>query len=314
MLFFCGDVMSVFLSLFFNLLPLYALIGAGYIAGKFLHVDRQSLGTLAMYIFMPVVMFGFVSSLDFKPSYIALPFILYGISAFVALSFLKLGQHVYGDNQANLMAMCAAMGNTGYFGLPLVLLFFSKELVAIYIFMNLGSLIFEATIGYYIAARGNFDVRTSLNKIIKFPTIYAIALGLVVNQSGAELPDIFWTYWTHFKGAYVVVGMMIIGAALSNLDKFVFGLRFVALTFAGKFIVWPLIAFAFIIFDRMVLHLFNEDIHNLIMIVSIVPSGANIAAFATQMKLEPEKAATTILLGTIFALFYIPLMIWILGI
>ncbi|MGH1456712.1 MAG: AEC family transporter [Alphaproteobacteria bacterium] len=306
--------MAVFSSLFLNLLPLYALIGAGFIAGRFLHVDRASLGTLAMYIFMPVVMFGFVANMDFKPAYIALPFILFGISTLVALSFLKLGKHIYGDSQANLMAMCASMGNTGYFGLPLVLLFFSKELVAIYIFMNLGSLIFEATIGYYIAARGNFDARTSLNKIIKFPTIYAIALGLFCNQSGIEMPEIFWTYWAHFKGAYVVVGMMIIGAALSNLDKFVFGVRFVALTFAGKFVAFPTLAFAFVMIDRSFLNWFNDDIHNLIMIVSIVPSGANIAAFATKMNLEPEKAATTILLGTVFALIYIPFIIWLLGV
>ena len=305
--------MSVFLSLFFNLLPLYALIGAGFISGKFLHVDRDSLGTLAMYIFMPVVVFGFVANIDFEPSYIALPFILFGISAVVSLSFLKFGKHIYGDNQANLMAMCTAMGNTGYFGLPLVLLFFSKELVAIYIFMNLGSLIFEATIGYYIAARGNFDTRSSIKKILKFPTIYAIALGIAVNQSGAELPEIFWTYWTHFKGAYVIVGMMIIGAALSNIDKLVFGARFVALTFAGKFVVFPALAFAVVALDRYALHWYQEDIHNLIMIVSIVPPAANIAAFATQMKLEPEKAATTILIGTVFALFYIPAFIWMLN-
>lgn len=305
--------MTVFLSLFFNLLPLYALIFAGFIAGKFLHVDRQSLGTLAMYIFMPVVMFGFVADMDFRAEYIALPFVLYGITTIVALLFLHLGRAIYKDNQANLMAMCTAMGNTGYFGLPLVLLFFPKELVAIYIFMNLGGLIFEATIGYYLAARGNFDVRTSLNKIIKFPTIYAISLGLLINQSETELPDIFWTYWTHFKGAYVVVGMMIVGAALSKLDHFVFGWRFLSLTFAGKFLVLPALAFGFVALDQSFLNWFNTDIHKLILIVSIVPPGANIAAFATQMNLQPEKAATTILLGTVFALFYIPFMIFLIG-
>ena len=306
--------MSVFASLFLNLLPLYALIFAGFVAGRYLNVDRQSIGTLAIYIFMPVVMFGFVADLDFKLEYVILPFLLYGISAVVALSFLNLGKKIYGDNQANLMAMCAAMGNTGYFGLPLVLLFFPKELIAIYIFMNLGALIFEATIGYYIAARGNFDVRTSLMKIVGFPGIYAIALGLVFNQTGVELPEIFWTYWTHFKGAYVVVGMMIIGVALSQLDRFVFGVRFVSLTFAGKFMALPLLAFAFVMIDRIWLHWFEKDIHHLIMIISIVPPGANIAAFATKMNLQPEKAATTILIGTVFALFYIPLMIWLMGI
>ncbi|MGH1375402.1 MAG: AEC family transporter [Alphaproteobacteria bacterium] len=306
--------MAVFLSLFINLLPLYALIGAGYFAGRVLHVDRQSLGSLAIYMFMPVVVFGSVVNLDFKPSYIVLPIFIYIVSVITGLGFLAIGNKVYKDSQANLMAMCASMGNTGYFGLPLVFLFFDKETVAIYIFMMLGGLMYEATVGYYIAARGAFTARESMIKLIKFPTIYAMAAGFTVNYLNIELPEIFWTYWTHFKGAYVIVGMMIVGAALSTLDKFVFGPRFISLVFAGKFIAWIALAFGFVLLDRHIFNWFTTDIHNLVMVMALVPPAANIATFATQMNLQPEKAATTILVGTIFALFYIPAMIWLLGI
>ena len=306
--------MSVFLSLFLNLLPLYAIIALGYFAGRKLHVDRQSLGSLAIYVFMPIVVFGFVAKLEFKASYIALPILVYAISTIVGLVFYQLGRRIYKDGMANLTGMCASMGNTGYFGLPLVFLFFPPEKVAIYVFMMLGVNVYEATIGYYLAARSAFDVKTSLQKIAKFPGIYAIALGLIVNQSGLALPEQFWTYWGHFKGAYVVVGMMIIGAALSKVDRIVFGPRFTALSFAGKFVAWPTLAFAFVLFDQTVTGWYGDDIHHLIMMIAIVPPAANIATFAVQMNLEPEKAATTVLLGTVFALFYIPMMIWLLGI
>lgn len=306
--------MDVFLSLFMNLLPLYALIALGYCAGKFLHVDRQTIGTLAIYIFMPIAVFGFMAQLDFQASYILLPFLIFGIQTIVSLFFLDVGKRIYGDNQANLMAMCTSMGNTGYFGLPLVLLFFPPETVAVYIFMNMSVLMFEATIGYYIAARGQFDPRQSLMKLVRFPILYAIALGLLVNGLGITLPEQFWTYWTHFKGAYIVMGMMIIGAALSAIDKFVFGPRFLGLVFAGKFVAFPALAFVMIWFDRTFLQWYATDIHHLIIFMSIVPPGANIATFATQMNIQPEKAATTILIGTLFALLYIPLVIWIVGI
>ncbi|MCB1782449.1 MAG: AEC family transporter [Alphaproteobacteria bacterium] len=305
--------MQVFLSLVFNLLPLYLLIGVGWFAGRFLHVDRQSLGALAIYILMPVTVFGFVAHLEFQPSFIVLPIVIFTISAIVGLSFLKLGKKIYGDAQANLMAMCASMGNTGYFGLPLVLLFFTQEQVAIYIFMMLGGSVYEATIGYYMAARGAFDVRTSLRKIIRFPAIYAIAAGMSANALHLDLPETFWTYWAYFKGAYVVIGMMIIGAALSKVQKLVFGPRFVTLTFSGKFIAFPLLSIAFVVCDNHITHWFNENIHNLLIMMSIVPPAANVAAFAAQMNLEPEKAATTILAGTLFALLYIPLITWAIG-
>lgn len=305
--------MSIFLTLFINLLPLYALIAAGYFAARVLNVDKNSLGNLAIYIFMPVVVFGFVVNLDFQPAYISLPIFYLIASVVLGLGFFAMGQRVFRDKQANLMSMCVSMGNTGYFGLPLVLLFFDKEMVAIYVFMMLGGAVYEATVGYYIAARSHFDVRQSVNKLLKFPVLYAMAAGLSINALGVEMPDLFWDYWAHFKGAYVIIGMMIIGAALASIDKFVFGPRFVAFVFVGKFIMFPLCALIFIMLDRHMLHWLSTDIHNLVVMMTIVPPAANVAAYATQMNMEPEKAATTILIGTVFALFYIPCIIMMMG-
>ena len=164
------------------------------------------------------------------------------------------------------------------------------------------------------AARGAFDVKTSLKKLIRFPALYAIAAGFLVNQMGLEPPELFWTYWAYFKGAYVCMGMMIVGAALSNVERLVFGPRFMAFVFFGKFVAWPVLIYAFVAFDRAILQWYTPDIHNLMLIMSLVPPAANIAAFAAQMNLKPEKAATTILAGTVFALLYIPAMIWLFGI
>jgi predicted permease len=47
--------------------------------------------------------------------------------------------------------------------------------------------------------------------------------------------------------------------------------------------------------------------------LSIVPTAANVAAFASQLDLVPEKAATTVLIGTVIALFYIPAMLILMG-
>ncbi|MCB1841106.1 MAG: AEC family transporter, partial [Alphaproteobacteria bacterium] len=304
--------MSVFFSLLVNLLPLYILIGMGFIAARYLKVDRQSLASLAIFMFMPIVVFGFVVKLEFQASYIMLPLIIFLVSIITGLVFLAVGKKVYGDNTANLMAMCCSMGNTGYFGLPLVFLFFDEQQTAVYIFMMLGGSVYEATFGYYLAARGAFDVKTSLKKLAKFPALYAITAGFIANGLGYKPPELFETYWAYFKGAYVVLGMMIVGAALANINKLVFGPRFMALVFLGKFVAWPALIYAFIAFDNAVLGWYPQDIHNLILIMSLVPPAANIAAFAAQMNLKPEKAATTILVSTVFALVYIPAMIWLL--
>ena len=305
--------MDVFITLFTNLIPLYILIALGFVAGRYLNIDRESVANLVIDMCLPIVVFGFVSTLEFQFSYIFLPLIILGISSAVGLSVYAFGQKIFGDNRANLLSMCASMPNSGYFGLPLVLLLFEPQWVGVYMFMMLGVTIYEATIGYYIAARGSYSVRDSLIKLAKFPALYAVAFALIVNLSGTQMPDMFETYWTHFKGAYVVMGMMIIGVALASVEKLVFGPRFLSLVCTGKFVLWPILMGLITLIDTHYLGLFNSEIHKLMLVVSIVPPAANIAAFAAQLDVQPEKAATTVLICTILALIYIPLIVMITG-
>lgn len=301
--------METFLLLFTNLIPLYLIIGLGYLAGKFFEVERKTIGALGVYIFMPVVAFGFIGQIDFKPDYLLLPliyFVLLTISTFV---WLHIARKVYHDASANLLSLCATSGNTGYFGLPLVLALFPPEIVGIYIFIMMGATIYEATVMYYVASRGAFSVKESLIKLAKFPTLYTIVAALSFNFSGAEFSPQFLTYWGYFKGAYVIVGMMIIGVSLSRVKKLILPPRFLTMTFLGKFVMFPAMTAGVIAIDAFWLHLFDVTIYKLLYILAIVPTAANIAAFAAEMNTKPEKAASTILIGTVFALFSIPLML-----
>lgn len=299
--------MDMFFLLFSNLIPLYLIIGLGYLAGKFFDVERKTIGSLGVYIFMPVVAFGFIGQIDFKADYLLLPLIYYILLAISTFVWLHIARRIYKDASANLLALCATSGNTGYFGLPLVLALFPPEIVGLYIFIMMGATIYEATIMYYVASRGAFDVKQSLLKLAKFPTLYTVILALSYNLSGLEFNDQFLTYWSYFKGAYVIVGMMIIGVSLSRVEKLILPPRFLTMTFLGKFIMFPAMSSALIAMDYYYIHLFDITIYKLMFILSIVPTAANIAAFAAEMNTKPEKAASTILIGTVFALFSIPL-------
>lgn len=305
--------MDIFLTLVLNLLPLYFLIALGYIAGRFLKVDRISLANLALYFCVPVVMFGYILKLEYNPAYSLLPILMYVVSALIAFTMLYIGRRIYGDSRANVLTMLSAQANAGYLGLPVMLLVFNAQWVAVYMLLLLGGVIFEATIGYYIAARGAFDPKKSFIKLLSFPAIYALPLALLLRQADVNLPDTFWTYWEHFKGAYVILGMMIIGAALSTLEKFVFSWRFNGLVFLGKFIMWPLLMGAFIFADIYYFNLFGHEVYKMLMLLSVMPSAANVAAFAAQFNINPEKAATTILVSTVLVLLLIPLMVWAFG-
>ncbi len=306
--------MDIFSLLFQNLIPLYALIFLGWISGRYFGVDRQTMGALGIYILAPIVSFGYVAKLEFQANLIVLPFMVFGLFTIVLLTFFNIGRKIYADKNANLLAMTAGMGNTGYFGLPLALLILDPQWIGVFILTNLGGLVCECTIMYYIANRSQFEVKDSFKKLATFPTIYAIAAGLAVNYFGIDLSDQVNTYLEYFKGTYIVVGMMIVGVALGGMKKLVIGPKFLSLTFLGKFVMWPALAYGIILLDQNIFHIFEPQVHKILLLISIVPPGANTAAYAAKLNIEPEKAATTILFGTIFALFYIPLIIMITGI
>jgi len=272
--------MSIFLSLFINLLPLYFLIGLGYFAGRVLKVDRRSLGTLAIYIFMPIVVFGFVADLDFQPSYIVLPIFIFIVSTLTGVAFLAIGKKVYKDNQANLLSMCTSMGNTGYFGIPLAIIFFPPTLADIYIFTVMASLLYESSTGFYVTAKGNFSVKESLKKISRLPILYAFILGIICNLAGLKIPEEISAYTAQFKGAYGILGMMMLGMGLlglkSNPDNF--DKKFISITFIIKFVFWPLAMLGFIYIDKT----FDISVNNVparVFFLSLVAdAGINVVA------------------------------------
>lgn len=305
--------MDLFLTLLSNIAPLYGIIALGWVAARFYGVERESLAGLAIFVIVPFVSFYYVATLEFKLAYFALPFIVFALYSMITLLFYRIGQAVYPDRRANLLAMCAGAGNVGYFGLPLVILLLPPEWVGVYIFALVGGLFYEATVMYYIANRSHFSPKESVKRVLRFPSLYAVALGILVNFYGGVLPSSLDPYWEYFKGTYIVIGMMLIGCSLPKISKLRISPKFIGLVFLGQFVFWPLASFAVIGFDRSFLHWFTPEIYKMLIVIAIVPPAANVAVFAAKLDLNPEKAATTVLLGTLFALIYIPVFLVLSG-
>ncbi|HRH94225.1 MAG TPA: AEC family transporter, partial [Candidatus Peribacteria bacterium] len=83
---------------------------------------------------------------------------------------------------------------------------------------------------------------------------------------------------------------------------------FFCLCFVAKFIVWPVVTGLIILADLSVFHLYSPVIHKVMILLSVTPLAANTVVLATALKAQPEKAALAVLLSTVFALFFIPLV------
>lgn len=301
--------MSLMLDLATSLVPLYVMIGLGFIAARFLGVQMQSIARFEIYIIMPFIVFGSVARVALSSGDLLAPLFIYAVAITCSFITYTIGKRIWPDKTANLAGCAGGLGNTVYFGIPVVIALFPPEILGLYVLYIMGLMLNEYTFGYYLLARGKFSVKDSLMKILKLPALYGLILGLLWNVSGMELPVMMESMLHKFIGAQTVLGMGLIGLALGGFRNLEFGPRFVSLLLSVKFLLWPALMLGLIWLDRTMLHLFSEQAYDLWIIIAFVPLAGNVLAYASDLDVYPEKAALTILISTLMAIVLIPLAV-----
>jgi len=285
------------------------MILLGFIGAKVLKVQKETIAKLLIYIIAPAVIFYGTYTAEINFANLSLPVLFFCLASAMALFFLMIGNIVFEkDSTKNILAFTAGTGNTGYFGLPVISAVLGDQAFSLAVLAILGFVLYENSIGFFLTAKGNHTAKESLWKVIKLPTIYAFFIGLLLNLLSVHLGDIALITIGHFKGAYTLLGMMIIGMGLATVSIKEIDCKFISLTFLAKFISWPLVILGIIALDKYFFHIYNLPVYNVIIIMAIVPLAANTVAVATELKVHPNKAALAVLLSTLFALFYIPLI------
>lgn len=308
--------MSLFFLLLLKIFPLYVNIAFGYLSTQFLNVSRESIANLLIYILGPIVVFSAAISVKINMAVVFLPVFFYLFGSILAFLLLYIFRNRWNDPTGNILAFSGATGNTGYFGIPLAIIFFPPYLADIYIFTVLASLLYESTTGFYVTAKGNFTVKEALKKISRLPLIYAFIAGISLNLLGFEIPKTISEYTAQFKGAYGILGMMLIGMGLVGLklnkDEDL-DIPFISILFFMKFLFWPLAILGIILLDKTFFMFLNEDLYRVMFLFSILPLAGNTVTLAVLLNAKPQKASFVVLLSTIVSIVYIPFVMMLYG-
>jgi len=303
-----SNMISLSSSLFFKILPLYFNMTLGVVASKLLGTPRDPIAKMIFFLISPFIIFNGVMTTELSLGILSLPIVIFLISSAFCLLLHRFSKRFWDDRTRDILAFSAGSGNTGYFGLPLALLLFNDVGEGIYIVASFGVTFYDNTVGYYILAKEKESVFKTLLKLLKVPTIYAFFVGLALNLSGVTMPAVFDEFMVHIKGAYTLLGMMVLGLSLANLKMFRLDLPFIGISFFVKFFLWPLTALAVTFLDYLVFGFYETSAYRALMLISFVPLGVNTVILASLFDAEPEKASSAVLLSTLFALAYVPLM------
>lgn len=300
--------MTIFSLVFFKVLSSLLSVVLGYCSGRFSNVQKESIASLLFYFVAPIVFFAIPTSAKLSFSDLGVTAITTTVCA--ALSFFS--YWLYGkfwqDSHRNLLALSAGTGNTGYVVLPIATALFDDRTLSLFAFGLIGVAINEASFGCYFCARSVSSMRESALKVVKLPILNAFFIGCLFSLVGFQMPEFLDEFIRNMKGAFSILGMVLIGLALSQITEFRLDLKFTFAAFLSKFVFFPLAFSALITFDKLVLHWYDDNYYDAWQLISLAPMATNTIVMASLFKIYPEKMATTVLLSLLFVLIYLPIM------
>ncbi|MBI5754208.1 AEC family transporter [Candidatus Peregrinibacteria bacterium] len=298
--------MSLFLALLVKILPLYVLILLGLIANKFLHVSKESISGLIIYILAPaIVLLGTIQSKS-HPELLLIPIIFFFVSTTICLLNYFSTRKLWHDGTEKVLMFASGTGNVGYFGLPVCLAIVGDIALPIVVMVTLGLMVFENTIAFYIVARASHSKKDALLKVFKLPHLYFFVTGILLNFFNFTPAQQILDFLDSFKTVYFTLGMMVIGLSLAEIKAHHVDWKFTTIALFNKFILWPAIFLGLIYLDTHYAHIFDQKTESALLIEALVPLSVTSVIYATELKVHPEKVALTVAISTLIALFYIP--------
>ncbi|TNC90466.1 MAG: transporter [Alcanivorax sp.] len=295
-----------FAEVFLRVLFLIGVSIVGLLLGKKLKINQKDISTLLVYLISPAVIFLAVIEAPAGYNYYSFAASAFLLCSFVSLCALIIGRLIWKDSTAFLFAFGGGTGNTGYFGLPLAIGLFDAAGAALAVFIILGVNLYEFSLGYFLTARGVGTVKESLSRLVKLPILYAFVIAAILRQLDVDVSGVLREGLANFKGAYSVLGMLVIGITLSHISKLEIDWKYLIVSLFWKFLVWPLIGL-FVIW--IIPYELDVVERSMIMLMTTVPMAGNVVIIANQLDVHPEKAATAVMASTLLALISVPLFI-----
>ena len=210
--------MAQLLEVFLNVLvPVFALVVLGYLAGPRLGLEARTLSRYAYYILTPVFVFSVLSRTQIE---LGLAGRMIGFISAVYLGSIGLALLVARLTKRNATmtaayVMIAAFGNVGNFGLPIVQFATGPESLGpatVYFLANL-VLAFVVCVAAANAHRG-FNLGMA-GQVLKTPALWALPPALLINVLGISLPNVITRPLGLLEGALIPTMLVVLGAQLA---------------------------------------------------------------------------------------------------
>jgi predicted permease len=207
------------LSVLVNIvLPVFLIIGAGFVTARLKSLDAQTLSRVSLYILGPALVFSkLVETTVTRTNLVQIVFFtVLGTLGVLLLSWAVARLLRLDQSTESAFMLTSTFVNSGNYGLPLVLFAFGQPgLERALIYFVTGAFMVN-TLAVFVASRGKAKVTTSFLNIFRVPMIYAIAAAFVVKASGFVVPDFIFEPLEMVGEAAIPVMLLLVGLQLAR--------------------------------------------------------------------------------------------------
>lgn len=307
------------LSIFLETLPFFALIGLGYWAGRTRFFSEEATAYLTKFVFyfaLSAMLFRFSANLSLAEvldwplvgAYLWGTAAVYGIATAVAF-WRRLDVAT-----AAVEAQCAAIGNTGFLGIPMLAMLMGEAAIGPTILaLAVDLIVFSSLIVILITASRQGRMNIGILRIVglgllRNPMIVAISAGLLWSALRLPIPDPVNAFLLILGGAATPGALFAIGASLASKSteraRVALWLSFCKLGLHPAFVaIGALLLFPVDLFSAKV-----------IIAVAALPVAGNVYILAQHYGVAPQRVSATILFSTLISVASLSLVIaWVGG-
>jgi predicted permease len=304
-------------EIFLKTLPFFALIGLGFQSGRTGFFTPEATAYLTKFVFyfaLSAMLFRFSANLSlsevfdwwFVAAYLWGCGVVYLLATAVAL-FRRVGLQ-----EAAVEAQCSVIGNTGFLGVPMLVVLMGPDAAGpVLMVLAIDLIVFSSLITILIT--GTRDGRMSAavlgtvgKGLLKNPMIVSIALGLAFSAASVPIPDVANDFLGLLGAAATPGALFAIGASLAGKSA-------ERMSVAGwlsfcKLVLHPaavalaaLVLFPVAPFDAAVM-----------IAASSLPVAGNVYILAQHYGVAPQRVSASILISTAISIVTVSLVIaWV---
>ncbi|MBP0483159.1 AEC family transporter [Sagittula salina] len=291
------------LAIFLKTLPFFGLIGLGWAAARWRFFSAEATAHLTRFVFyfaLSAMLFRFSANLSLGEIFdgrLAAGY-LWGTTFAYAIGLGVAFWRGLDTPTAAIEAQCAAIGNTGFLGVPMLALLLGQEAVGpIILVLSIDMIVFSSVLTLVVTAarEGSMSPRVVRNLglgLLKNPMIVSIALGLCVSATGLGLHEVPDSFFATLGAAATPGALFAIGASLAT--KSAERLQVAAWLSFAKLILHPL----FVAIG--VYYLFPVDAYRASVVISAasLPVAGNVFILAQHYGIAPQRVSASILIST----------------